>query len=123
MEEVPEKIYFKDCLLFLIGDEKAIRKLARWDKSILFGGFFVLIAGICREYDQEYFPLNGAIYFFPFVASFFMCLFLRVICQVYYSKKKNPAGLGSFKTFLALFWLTAPCAWLYAIPVEKFFDS
>src|SRR5207245_4538618 len=26
-------------------------------------------------------------------------------------------------TFMAAFWMTAPIAWLYAIPVERFLDS
>jgi hypothetical protein len=30
--------------------------------------------------------------------------------------------LQSFRQFLGLFWMTAPLAWLYAIPVERFLD-
>ena len=38
--------------------------------------------------------------------------------SVYSQNGKDPA----FRTFLTFFWLTAPCAWLYGFPVERFTD-
>ena len=48
-----ESISIKDYFLYLFGNEKAIKKLAFSKNSLYFGAFFVLIAGIAREYDQE----------------------------------------------------------------------
>lgn len=116
-----QNISIKDCFLFLIGNEAAIKKLAKSKNSIYLGAFFVFIAGIAREYDQEYIPLNGILFLVPFLASFVMCLILYIFSLPYYRKKVNPDGLGSFKTYLSVFWLTAPLAWLYALPVEAWF--
>ena len=35
---------------------------------------------------------------------------------------KSPPFWKNYRAFLGLFWLTAPLAWLYAIPVERFLD-
>ena len=36
---------------------------------------------------------------------------------------KDISKLAQWRSFLALFWMTAPVAWLYAIPVERFLSS
>ena len=118
-----EPIKFKDFLLYLLGNEKAIKKLAFSENSLFIGAFFVLIAGIAREYDQENLFEAPVIFLIPFPASIAMCFLLYLFSWAYFRKSINPKGLGSFRTFLAVFWLTAPCAWVYAIPVESLFDS
>ena len=117
-----ESITIKDCGLFLIGNEEAIRKLAKSKSSLYLGAFFVLIAGIAREYDQEYIPLNGVLFLVPFIASFVMCSILYIFSLPYYRKKVNPNGLGGFRTYLSIFWLTGPLAWFYAFPAEALFE-
>lgn len=115
-------ITIKDCGLFLIGNEEAIRKLAKSKSSLYLGAFFVFIAGIAREYDQEYIPENGILFLVPFIASFVMCLILYIFSLPYYRKKVNPNGLGGFRTYLSIFWLTGPLAWFYAFPAEALFE-
>ena len=117
-----DTITVKDCLHFLIGKEDAIRKLAKSKSSLYLGAFFVLIAGIAREYDQEYIPENGILFLVPFIASFVMCSVLYILSLLYFRKRENQPRLGSFRTYLSLFWLTAPCAWIYALPVEAWFE-
>ncbi len=118
-----ERIGARECLLYLFGHEESIRKLARSDKSIYLGAFFVLIAGIAREYDQEYLGANPWPFATPYLVSLIICLYVRLFCQLDFRKSLNPNGLGPFRVFLSLFWLTAPCAWIYGFPVEQFFDS
>jgi hypothetical protein len=38
-------------------------------------------------------------------------------------RSQNPSSRRRYQAFLGLYWLTAPMAWLYAIPVERFFDA
>jgi hypothetical protein len=121
--ETMAKIEVKDFWLYLFGHEESIRKLARSDRVIYVAAFFVLIAGICREYDQEYIFARPEIFVFPFVASLVLCLLLRSMSQFYFRLNNNPQSLGDFRIFLSLFWLTAPGAWIYALPVELLFDS
>ncbi len=123
-EEQIETIRLRDCLFYLFGCSKSIRKLARAPrlKTIGLGAIFVLIAGICREYDQESIIYGFGLFIAPFFVSFAICCILRLFLLPHYRSKLNPNGLGSFWTLLALFWLTAPCAWIYAIPVEEFCD-
>ncbi len=114
---------FRDCLLYLIGNREAIRKVARCDKSLWLGAFFVLTAGIAREYDQEYVLSSIGLFLAPFLVSLIICVVLRCLCQFYFRSTVNPQGLGPFRGFLGLFWMTAPCAWIYAFPVEECFSS
>lgn len=118
-----EELRFRDCLLYLFGSRRAIQKLAQCRRTLWLGAFFVLLAGICREYDQEYLGDNLIPYLAPFVVSVVLCALIRGLALPYFRTDLNPDGLGSFWTFLALFWLTAPCAWILAIPVEEMLDS
>ncbi|MCM8541805.1 MAG: hypothetical protein NE328_16170 [Lentisphaeraceae bacterium] len=118
-----ESVSIKDYFLYLFGNEQAIKKLAFSHNSLYLGAFFVLIAGIAREYDQENLLEVPGIFLIPFPASIVMCFLLYLFSWAYFRKSINPNGLGHFRIFLAVFWLTAPCAWVYAIPVESLFDS
>ena len=118
-----ESVSIKDYFLYLFGNEQAIKKLAFSHNSLYLGAFFVLIAGIAREYDQENLLEVPGIFLIPFPASIVMCFLLNLFSWAYFRKSINPNGLGHFRIFLAVFLLTAPCAWVYAIPVESLFDS
>src|SRR5205823_5503904 len=37
-------------------------------------------------------------------------------------RKDGPSFISGYRSFLSLFWMTAPLAWLYAIPYERFLD-
>ncbi|MEM7393206.1 MAG: hypothetical protein AAF492_12750 [Verrucomicrobiota bacterium] len=113
-------------LQYLIGRREAIETMASSRATIWLGFFFVLISGVAREYDQEY--------IFHFITPFFYPLFFSVplafaffvfVYQVYVLKDTGErfAFWKSWWSFLGLFWMTAPLAWLYALPVEWFLDS
>ncbi|BBM84084.1 hypothetical protein [Candidatus Uabimicrobium amorphum] len=107
---------FSTILLYLFGNREAIHKVASAKFSLLIGAIFVLMTGVGRNYDQASFFHEPIYLLSPFIFStlnsFFIFLFVR---------RELAEGYTFFKEylrFLNLFWMTAPIAWLYAIPVE-----
>ena len=49
-------------------------------------------------------------------------LLYGVLWLVLHGWKTFPNEWPTYRAFLALYWLTAPLAWIYAIPVERFLD-
>jgi hypothetical protein len=107
---------------YLIGDREAILSLAANPRALWVGLLFVLSAGFAREYDGEdllrdpwylVIPLGASL-----VASFL--LFLVACGSVFLRREGRPLFFSAYRQFLTLFWLTAPLAWLYAIPYERF---
>src|SRR5262249_14445472 len=61
----------------------------------------------------------------PFVASLAVSgpLFLSVYGLARWKAMESP-GIGrAYCSFLALYWMTAPLAWLYGIPYERFLST
>ncbi len=126
---------------FLLGRRDALIGIAHSRGALLVGALFVLSAGLAREYDgvdllRE--PWHLAI---PFVASVLTCTFLYALVWFALLRRSvrgpvvdtrpsadafthdagqdNERRLLRFTSLLALFWATAPLAWLYAIPWER----
>lgn len=110
------------CVPVLIGDRQAILRIAATPWAILVGTVLVLSAGIARNYDHLDLLRDKEWFIGPFVASLVTSVF--VYLWVYPGLKLHTIQPRErfFLTFLNLVWLTAPCAWLYGIPVEKFTD-
>ncbi len=135
--------------LFLLGNGEAIRRLAATPHLWLVGLLFTFSAGLAREYDAEDLLAEpwhlliapGA----SWVAATALWLFVQLsgIRRWVWSPAKPlessmnpdmerglepppanppraPRLLDSYLAFLGLFWLTAPLAWLYGIPFERF---
>jgi hypothetical protein len=135
--------------LFLLGNGEAIRRLAATPRLWLVGLLFTFSAGLAREYDAEDLLAEpwhvliapGA----SLIAATALWLFVQLsgIRRWVWSPAKplesstqpdterglepppaNPPSpprlLDSYLAFLGLFWLTAPLAWLYGIPFERF---
>jgi hypothetical protein len=109
---------------YLIGKRKAILALAAHPRAWLVGLVFVLSAGFAREYDGEdllhepwhlLLPLAASL-----AASFSLYGILYGLSTIW--RKDGPSFISGYRSFLSLFWLTAPLAWLYAIPYERFLD-
>lgn len=107
---------------FLIGDRKAIQQVANCPHAVRVGFVFVISAGFAREYDGEsllhepwhlLLPLGASL-----VTSF--VLFLMVSLVAWRRGVNTIRVRETYPMFLGLFWMTAPLAWLYAIPVEQF---
>jgi hypothetical protein len=116
---------------YVLGRENSIRELAG-DRATLWTGIgMVLLTSIARNYDQTFILekpflwLFGSL-LFSLVSGTWLYLvvygwFIRRV--VAHAGGEAPAYWGRWRTFMGLFWMTAPVAWLYAIPVERFFDS
>lgn len=109
-----------DPLLFLIGNKAAIQRLAGTSWTILIGAILIITAGIARNYDHLYILGEGEWLYGPFVASLATSLIIFVISFMPFLLR--PGSKHPYLTFLSLYWMTAPCAWLYAIPVESHTD-
>lgn len=111
---------------YLIGSKQAILDIAASPLSIVIGLLFVISAGLAREYDGEDL-LHGPWHALrPLAVSLASgtTLFLLVHGTAMLRRGKDAGAappLGkAYRSFMALFWMTAPLAWLYAIPYERF---
>jgi hypothetical protein len=110
---------------YLIGDRKAILRVARSPQTLWVGLMFVVAAGFAREYDGEDLlrePWHLAI---PLAASVgsSAILYLLVRLVAYFRGCREPGLVHGYRDFLAHYWMTAPLALLYAIPVERFLSA
>ncbi len=109
---------------FLMGRKDAILQVAQSPTALWAGFLFVLSAGFAREYDgadllRE--PWRLAI---PWVASLCVCSILfGAMCWILPASTSTGSPQLRFLQFLTCFWMTAPLAWLYAIPYERFLSE
>ncbi|MBN9119558.1 MAG: hypothetical protein J0I06_10440 [Planctomycetes bacterium] len=108
--------------LFLIGNRAAILELAADRRALWVGLLFVLSAGFAREYDGEYLVCEPWYLLIPVGASLVASFLLFVVAcgPVFLRREGRPSFFSAYRQFLTLFWLTAPLAWFYAIPYERF---
>lgn len=114
---------------YLFGHVEAIKAVAASRASIWTGIILVFLTSIARNYDQTHINedpikwLFGALLFslvsgsWLFLVSY--CIFVR---REMGDEDKKSVWLH-WPQFMGLFWMTAPVAWLYAIPVERFMES
>jgi hypothetical protein len=98
-------------LRYLIGDRQAILDLAASRWTLVLGVLFVLSAALAREYDGQDLLHEPWHLLLPLGASLAASALLFAV--VWGRFRYYPA-------FLGLFWMTAPLAWLYAVPYERF---
>lgn len=110
---------------YLLGSRDAILEVASSRWSILIGILFVISAGLAREYDGENLlhepwhalrPLGASL-----VSGTTLFLLVHLVAWMKSGKSEsNPPGFFvSWMRFMGVFWMTAPMAWLYAIPYER----
>lgn len=116
---------FSRMLSYWLGRRDAVEAVASSRSLTWWGLVFVLLAGITREYDQEYILGQPLAFLAPLIvslilsASLYLVFFLLVFRKgVSLPEEKR----GGYRVFLNLFWMTAPMAWIYALPVERFLD-
>lgn len=116
-------------LLYLFGHAGAIRRVASSPMAIPAGILFVFSAGVARNYDQMWFGESLKWLAMPLWFSLFsgLWLFFFVFTAWQARPEEGRGVLWHFKlrhlvSFYGLFWMTAPIAWLYAIPVERWND-
>lgn len=107
---------------YLVGRRRAILEIASDRRALGVAALLVLSAALARNYDRvsllhEPWRLLG-----PFVASLAISgpLFLFLYGPARWKGMEGP-GIGrAYLTFLSLYWMMAPMAWLYGIPYERF---
>ncbi len=103
---------------FLVGRRESILAAARDRATIWVGLLFVIAAGFAREYDGEDLRREPWHLLIPLAAS--VVISLAIHSLVRRRDAVPPTSFWSeYRTFLGLFWLTAPMALLYAIPYER----
>src|SRR6266481_654320 len=112
-------------LRYLIGDRQAILEIAQDRRALGLGLLFVLSAGLAREYDGEDLLQEPWHVVLPVAASLVTSFLL--FCLTYAPAKEGeeprPSFLRAYGMFLGVFWMTAPLAWLYGIPYERFLPA
>lgn len=118
----------KDIFLFLIGNSESIRRVVRSPWSLVAGVLLVWSAGITRHYDLHNLIEQHRWMWAPFlvviVSSFliYFCLYFAFLRRRK-GEEKGPGFFRQYPSFLGAFLLTAPIAWIYAIPVEHFTNA
>jgi hypothetical protein len=112
-------------LKFLFGNRAAILTIARTPAALWLGAIFVLSAAFAREYDGKDLAAEPWHLLVPHVASLVTSFVLfGLIYFIAKARLDQPVPFWrTYRAFLALYWLTAPLAWLYAIPVERFLSA
>ncbi len=112
---------------YLFGHAESIRALARsagaWQVSLA----LVLLTSIARNYDQTWigekpFHWIAGNILFSTVSGSALFVWVRIFMTNRIDDPNVPFG-ASWRQFMGLFWGTAPVAWLYAIPVERWAGS
>jgi hypothetical protein len=110
---------------FLLGGRQAIVYVAGCSGATGLGAVFVLSAGFAREYDAEDLLHQPWHVLLPMAASLVTSLLLFAIVYAAASKHavRPIAASPAYRRFLTVYWMTAPLAWIYAIPVEQFLSA
>jgi hypothetical protein len=108
--------------LFLLGNRQAILDLASDRGALAVGAVFVLSAGLAREYDGKDLVHEPWHLLIPYAASLGTSFLLFTLLFIVGRTKgwEGPGFWSAYLSFLTLFWMTAPLAWLYGIPYERF---
>jgi hypothetical protein len=120
-----------ELLTYLIGRRSSIQELSRQRSTVWVGIALTLLTGIARNYDQSFIAespvrwLLGPL-LFSSVSGSWLYLILYGLCarsSMAAPGEPRPVTFWSgWRPFMGLFWMTAPVAWLYALPVERHFD-
>jgi hypothetical protein len=119
-------MHANDWFRYLVGQREAIQKVAGSGAAIWTGIIFVLLTAIARNYDQTLVTENPLLWIFgPLLFSIVSGSWIYAIVYGVFARTAEPdsSGWSRWRSFMGLFWMTAPIAWLYAIPVERMFDS
>lgn len=118
-----------DVVRFQWGARDAITSLAASRATLPTGMVLVLLTSIARNHDQTWIgesPVRWVLGPLLFSLVSGTWLFLTVyglgIRSNWNTESQNRSFWRDWPAFMGLFWMTAPIAWLYAIPVERFLD-
>jgi len=118
VDDTRERLSVAHLFGFLIGRRESIVVAARDRATLIVGFLFVMAAALAREYDGEDLRREPWHLLIPLAASLGLSFLLFVIVRRWGNPERT--FWGEYRSFLGLFWLTAPLALLYGIPYERF---
>ncbi|GEM_PF-682281 len=120
-ETRPRSVTPETLIRFLLGQRQAILDVAACPHALMLGAILVLSAGFAREYDGEDLLHEPWHLLIPHGASLLTAFLLYMLVRLtgIGKTKQLPTFFRGFPVFLRLYWMTAPLAWLYAIPFER----
>lgn len=112
----------RDVPLMLVGSRGAILVVARSRWALAVGAVLVFTASISRNYDGADLLREPGVLLHGIVVSTVnaLVLFTIVYGAAWAHGLERPRYVRGALSFLGVFWMTAPMAWVYAIPVERF---
>ena len=113
---------FTDPLTYLFGLRGPVERVVSSSLALPVGFLLVLTAGLARNYDHLDLATQWEWFLGPLLVSFFSCCFIFLIVYPATGMLRRGGPMPQFAGFLAAFWMTAPCAWVYGIPVERWTD-
>ncbi len=107
---------------YLLGQRQAILDIAADRGALAAAAVLVLSAAFAREYDATYLGARWWMLLVPWTLSFVtsLAMWTGVYLATAIKLQPRPPFWRSYRRFLTLFWMTAPLAWLYAVPYERF---
>lgn len=115
------RVTLTDLLGLLIGRRQSILNIAQSHSALWVGVLLVFSAAMAREYDRHWLLAEWWHLLLPFGASILLSLLQFSLFWMRRDPLESTATFaGAYRSFLTCFWMTAPLAWLYAIPYERF---
>ena len=108
-----------DILLFPLGHRGAILRVANSPWALVIGALLCLTAGMARHYDHEYYLGEPWRLGIGLLVAGVNATILYAALQPFFHK---PDHVAPYASWLAMFLMSAPCAWIYAIPLERLVD-
>jgi hypothetical protein len=106
---------------FLLGSRPAILAFASRRDTFWLGLVLVISAGFVREYHEINWLQNPWMIALPLIMTVSLSLVLFPLTVVVARMRGAVDGhyWERFRVFLGLFWMTAPLAWIFILPVER----
>lgn len=128
MSEPPGPLSVGTLLRYLAFDRAAIETVARSPWSCAVGALLVIAGGLARHGDASDLFHQPWLVLRPMAASLVVSgsIFLVVHLTTWIRLGRQPGRppfAAAYRSFLGLFWMTAPMALLYAIPFERLFEA
>ncbi|QDV40214.1 hypothetical protein Enr13x_00200 [Stieleria neptunia] len=111
---------------FLIGRRCSIERVIASKASLALGAALVATAALAREYDAVSFIHQPLDLLAPLAASIFVSAIVFAVVRCFHAITAIPhpgSTADDYRVFLSGYWMTAPLAWLYAIPIETMTDE